>query len=62
MTAAIGAGSVTYAPRLTEGLKTALSHAGKAIIAINGLEQMEARFLRAVADARAARSGRTPGR
>ena len=51
VTADIGTGSVTYAPRLAEGLRTALRHADKAIIAINGLEQMEARFLRAVTDA-----------
>ena len=41
-------GSVTYAPRLAEGLKSLLRDAGKAVIAINGLEQMEARFVRAV--------------
>jgi len=34
-------GSVTYAPRLVEGLKTLLREAGKAFVAINGLEQME---------------------
>jgi Xaa-Pro aminopeptidase len=41
-------GSVTYAPRLVEGLKNLLRGAGKALVAINGLEQMEARFVRAV--------------
>src|SRR6185312_13136967 len=44
-------GSVTYAPRLLEGLKSTLRDVGKAVVAINGLEQMEARFLRAVKDA-----------
>jgi Xaa-Pro aminopeptidase len=44
-------GSVTYAPRLLDGLKSTLRDAGKAVVAINGLEQMEARFLRAVKDA-----------
>jgi Xaa-Pro dipeptidase len=48
--AAVGA-PVAYAPRLAEGLKTALAHENKATVAINGLEQMEARFLRTVADA-----------
>jgi Xaa-Pro dipeptidase len=43
-------GPVTYAPRLADGLKTALAHESKATVAINGLEQMEARFLRVVAD------------
>ncbi|MEP7244703.1 MAG: Xaa-Pro peptidase family protein [Gammaproteobacteria bacterium] len=41
-------GSVTYVPRLVDGLKSALRDAGNAVIAINGLEQMEARFVRAV--------------
>jgi Xaa-Pro dipeptidase len=50
-------GSVTYAPRLVEGLKSTLRDAGKAVVAINGLEQMEARFVRAV---REACSGATP--
>ncbi len=35
--------AVTYAPRLVEGLKNLLHDAGKAVVAINGLEQMEAR-------------------
>jgi Xaa-Pro dipeptidase len=48
--AAVGA-PVAYAPRLAEGLKTALAHENKATVAINGLEQMEARFLRTVANA-----------
>jgi Xaa-Pro dipeptidase len=48
---AASAGPVAYAPRLVEGLKTAVGHERKASIAINGLEQMEARFLRTVADA-----------
>ena len=43
--------SVTYAPRLVEGLKNTLRDAGKAVVAINGLEQMEARFVRAVKEA-----------
>jgi Xaa-Pro aminopeptidase len=50
VTAATG-GPVSYSPRLLEGLKTALGHESKAVIAINGLEQMEARFLRAVGEA-----------
>lgn len=41
-------GSVTYVPRLVEGLKNLLHDAGNAVVAINGLEQMEARFARAV--------------
>lgn len=41
-------GSVTYVPRLVEGLKNLLHDAGNAVVAINGLEQMEARFTRAV--------------
>jgi Xaa-Pro aminopeptidase len=48
--ATVGA-RVAYAPRLAEGLKTALAHESKATVAINGLEQMEARFLRTVANA-----------
>jgi Xaa-Pro aminopeptidase len=43
--------SATYAPRLIDGLKTTLRDAGKAKVAINGLEQMEARFVRAVNEA-----------
>jgi Xaa-Pro dipeptidase len=41
-------GSVTYAPRLVEGLEITLRDADSSVIAVNGLEQMEARFLRAV--------------
>jgi Xaa-Pro dipeptidase len=41
-------GSVICAPRLVDGLKNTLRDAGKAVVAINGLEQMEARFVRAV--------------
>jgi len=41
-------GSVICVPRLVDGLKTTLRDAGKAVVAINGLEQMEARFVRAV--------------
>jgi Xaa-Pro aminopeptidase len=41
-------GAVTYAPRLVEGLKTLLRGVGKAVIAVNGLEQMEARFAKVV--------------
>jgi Xaa-Pro aminopeptidase len=41
-------GSVTYTPRLVEGLKNTWLHTGKAVIAVNGLEQMEARFVRAI--------------
>lgn len=45
-------GSVTYAPRLIEGLKNTLRDIGKAgVVAINGFEQMEARFVRAVKEA-----------
>ena len=44
-------GSVTYAPRLIDGLQSTLRDAGKAVVAINGLEQMEARFVRAVQEA-----------
>lgn len=44
-------GSVTYAPRLVAGLESLLSDAGEAFVAINGLEQMEARFVRAVIEA-----------
>ena len=44
-------GSVTYFPRLVEGLKSILSGARKACVASNGLEQMEARCLRAVTEA-----------
>ena len=44
-------GAVTYAPRLLDGLKNVLRNAGKAVVAINGLEQMEARFVRAVKEA-----------
>jgi Xaa-Pro aminopeptidase len=44
--AAVG-GSVVYVPRLIEGLKSLSRDAGKAVVAINGLEQMEARFVRA---------------
>ena len=39
-------GSVTYVPRLLDGLKSAVQ--ASAHVAINGLEQMEARFVRAV--------------
>jgi Xaa-Pro dipeptidase len=39
-------GTVTYVPRLVDGLKSVLGGSGK--VAINGLEQMEARFVRAV--------------
>ena len=39
-------GSVTYVPRLLDGLKSAVQPS--AHVAINGLEQMEARFVRAV--------------
>ncbi|HVY80386.1 MAG TPA: Xaa-Pro peptidase family protein [Steroidobacteraceae bacterium] len=49
VSAGIG-GVATYAPRLIDGLKSALRDAGKAVIAINGLEQMEARFVRTVQD------------
>jgi Xaa-Pro dipeptidase len=42
-------GSVTYVPRLVEGLKSCVSKAAN--VAINGLEQMEARFLRAINEA-----------
>ena len=49
-------GSVICAPRLVDGLKSTLRDAGKAVIAINGLEQMEARFVRAVKEA----TGTTP--
>lgn len=45
---AIGGSSVTYVPRLAEGLRGALRDAAKAVVAINGLEQMEARFVRTV--------------
>jgi Xaa-Pro dipeptidase len=41
-------GAVTFAPRLAEGLRGAL--ATRATVAINGLEQMEARFVAAVRD------------
>jgi Xaa-Pro aminopeptidase len=50
ITAAVG-GPVAYTPRLAEGLKAALAKESAATVAINGLEQMEARFLRTVADA-----------
>jgi Xaa-Pro aminopeptidase len=46
-------GSVTYVPKLVDGLKSAVRKS--ASVAINGLEQMEARFVRAVHDA----SGKT---
>ena len=42
-------GSVTYVPRLVEGLKNCVSESAN--VAINGLEQMEARFVRAVQEA-----------
>jgi len=42
-------GSVTYVPRLVDGLKNAVGKSAN--VAINGLEQMEARFVRAVNDA-----------
>jgi Xaa-Pro dipeptidase len=48
---AVSGGPVTYSPRLLDGLKTALGQERKAIVAINGLEQMEARFLRTLAEA-----------
>lgn len=41
-------GSVVYAPRLVDGLKNLLRDAGNAVVAVNGLEQMEARFSRVV--------------
>jgi Xaa-Pro dipeptidase len=44
-------GEVTYVPRLIDGLAATLRNAGQTIVAINGLEQMEARFVRAVKDA-----------
>jgi Xaa-Pro aminopeptidase len=47
-------GPVTYAPRLADGLRSALANESKATVAINGLEQMEARFLRAVTEASSA--------
>lgn len=43
-------GAVTYVPRLVEGLKKLLHDAGKAVVAVNGLEQMEARFARTVTE------------
>jgi Xaa-Pro aminopeptidase len=49
-------GSVMYVPRLVEGLTGTLRDAGNAVIAINGLEQMEMRFVRAVTEV----SGTTP--
>jgi len=42
-------GSVAYVPRLVEGLKNCVSKSAN--VAINGLEQMEARFVRAVQEA-----------
>ncbi len=53
---AVTGGPVTYAPRLIDGIKGELRSARKAVVAINGLEQMEARFLRAVTEA----SGSSP--
>src|SRR5689334_19055164 len=44
-------GSVTYAARLFDGLKNTLGDAGTVKVAVNGLEQMEARFVRAVKEA-----------
>src|ERR1700748_973954 len=43
--AAVG-GKVTLALRLTDGLKKLLTKEPRATVAINGLEQMEARFVR----------------
>lgn len=45
---ATGGASVTYSPQLVDGLKSTLRGTAKAVVAINGLEQMEQRFLRAV--------------
>ena len=42
-------GSVTYVPRLIEGLKNCVRESAN--VGINGLEQMEARFVRAVQEA-----------
>lgn len=44
-------GAVTYVPRLVEGLRGVLRGSELARVAINGLEQMEARFVRAVHEA-----------
>ena len=44
-------GSVMYAPRFIDGLKSTLRGIGNAVVAINGLEQMEARFVGAVKEA-----------
>lgn len=41
-------GAVTYVPQLVDGLKILLHDAANAVVAVNGLEQMEARFARAV--------------
>ena len=49
-------GSVAYVPRLVEGLKNCVSKSAN--VAINGLEQMEARFVRAVQE----QPGRPPHR
>ena len=43
-------GRATLAPRLGDGLDALLSEARSAVVAINGMEQMEARYVRAVRD------------
>jgi Xaa-Pro dipeptidase len=48
---AVGAcinGKVTLALRMADGLRTSLAKDGAAVVAINGLEQMEARFVQLV--------------
>jgi Xaa-Pro aminopeptidase len=47
VTAAIGS-AVSYAPELALGLRRAIEREAHAVIAINGLEQMEARFVHAI--------------
>jgi Xaa-Pro dipeptidase len=41
-------GEVSYAPKAVDGIKALLKGAGKAVIAVNGLEQMEARHVNAI--------------
>jgi len=41
-------GAVRYSPRFIDGLRSTLIDSAGAVIAINGLDQMEARFVRAV--------------
>ena len=50
VSAAVG-GNVSLALKLGEGLRTLLTHDRVAVVAINGLEQMEARFVKVIRDA-----------